>query len=133
LSPGEGAAADLAGHVRDRAAARGDEGTELRADLELGQALLRSPLGESFGAAAIESDLAGAEQAYRAAAELAERLGNDWALAASLRENGTLLLRSLRVWSGQQRHPGGVWGLVGGVTAGQAVGVGVDSTEFGPV
>ncbi|TMB84999.1 MAG: hypothetical protein E6J39_02425 [Chloroflexi bacterium] len=132
LSHDEDAAADLAGHVRDRAAARGDEGTELRADLELGQALLRSPLGESFGAAAIESDLAGAEQAYRAAAELAERLGNDWALAASLREIGTILLSSLRVWFGQQVHSGRVFELVGRVTAGEPVEVVLDSTEVGP-
>ena len=132
LSHDEDAAADLARRVRDRAAARGDEGTELRADLELGQALLRSPLGESFGAAAIESDLPGAEQAYRDAAQLAERLGNDWALAAASREIGTIMLSSLRLWFGQQAHSGRIFELLGRVTAGEAVEVVLDSTEVGP-
>ena len=62
MSHDEDAAAELARRVRARAAERGDAATELRATLELGQALLRSPLGESFGGAAIEVDLDGAER-----------------------------------------------------------------------
>ena len=58
--------------------------------LELGQALLRTPLGESFGGAAIEIDLVAADEAYRRAIELAEQLHDDRALAASLREIGTI-------------------------------------------
>jgi len=132
LSHDEEAAADLARRVRDRASTRGDEATELRADLELGQALLRSPLGESFGASAIESDLDGAEQTYRAAAVLAEKLGNDWALAASLREIGIILLSGLRLWFGEQVHSGRVFELVGRVVAGESVDEVLDATEVGP-
>ena len=132
LSRDEESAADLARRVRDRASARGDDPTELRADLELGQALLRSPLGESFGASAIESDLEGAEQTYRAAAALAEKLGNDWALAASLREIGIILLSGLRLWFGEQKHSGRVFELVGRVVAGEAVDEVLDATEVGP-
>lgn len=132
LSHDEEAAADLARRVRDRAAATGDEATELRADLELGQALLRSSLGESFGASAIESDLNGAAQTYRAAAALAEKLGNDWALAASLREIGIILLSGLRVWFGEQAHSGRIFELVGRVVAGEAVNEVLDTTEVGP-
>ena len=49
MSHDEDAAAELARRVRARAAERGDAAMELRATLELGQALLRSPIGESFG------------------------------------------------------------------------------------
>jgi len=45
MSHDEDAAAELARRVRARAAELGDATTELRATLELGQALLRSPLG----------------------------------------------------------------------------------------
>ena len=93
MSHDEDAAAELARRVRTRALERGDAATELRATLELGQALLRSPLGESFGGAAIEIDLDGAEEAYRRAIELAEQLGDDRSLAAALREIGDDRLR----------------------------------------
>ena len=132
LSHDEDAAAELARRVRDRAAARGDEASELRADLELGQALLRASLGESFGAPAKESDLDGAEQAFRAAAALAEKLGNDGALAASLREIGIILLSGLRIWFGEQVHEGRVFEIVGRVVAGETVDEVLDSTEAGP-
>ena len=85
LAHDEEAAADLARRVREKARMHGDAVSELRATLELGQALLRSPLGESFGAAASEVDRDGAEEAYRAAIALAERLGDDRSLAAALR------------------------------------------------
>ncbi|MGZ6372337.1 MAG: LuxR C-terminal-related transcriptional regulator, partial [Candidatus Limnocylindria bacterium] len=100
----EDAAAELAGRVRARAAERGDAATELRATLELGQALLRSPLGESFGGAASEIDLDGGEEAYRRAIELAEQLGDDHSLAAALREIGTIDFARGRAWlSGEVR------------------------------
>jgi predicted ATPase len=59
MSNDEEAAAELARRVRSRAFERGDAAIELRATLELGQALLRSPLGESFGGSASEIDLDG--------------------------------------------------------------------------
>ena len=71
---------------------------ELRASLELGQALLRSPLGESFGGAAVETDLDGAEQAYRRAMELAEQIGDERSLAAALREIGMIDFARGRAW-----------------------------------
>ena len=49
MSHDEDTAAELARRVRTRAHDRGAVETELRADIELGQALLRSTLGESFG------------------------------------------------------------------------------------
>ena len=50
----------------------------LDARLELGQALLRSPIGEAFAPDPSESDLDGADEAYGRAAELAWlRLGGD--------------------------------------------------------
>jgi DNA-binding NarL/FixJ family response regulator len=98
MSHDEETAAELARRVRSRAAEQGDAATELRATLELGQALLRSPLGESFGGTAIESDLDGAEEAYRAAVGLAERLHDDRSLAASLREIGMIDFARGRAW-----------------------------------
>jgi tetratricopeptide (TPR) repeat protein len=94
----EETAAELARRVRGRAEERGDAATELRASLELGQALLRSPLGESFGGAAVEVDLDGAEEAYRRAIELATTLGDDRSLAAALREIGMIDFARGRAW-----------------------------------
>jgi DNA-binding NarL/FixJ family response regulator len=94
----EDAAAELARRVRVRAVERGDDAMELRATLELGQALLRSPLGESFGGAPLEVDLDAAEEAYRRAIELAERLGDDRSLAGALREIGMIDFSRGRAW-----------------------------------
>jgi DNA-binding CsgD family transcriptional regulator len=90
------AAADLARRVRDRAAASGDKAAELRANLELGQALSRTELGDSMGAVASEIDIEGAEAAFRRAVTLAEELGDDRQLAASLREVAALVISKLR-------------------------------------
>ena len=98
ISHDEDAAAELARRVRGRAADRGDAAMELRAILELGQALLRSPIGESFGGSAVETDLAGADEAFRRAIELAEQLGDDHSLAAALREVGTIDFAKGREW-----------------------------------
>jgi DNA-binding NarL/FixJ family response regulator/tetratricopeptide (TPR) repeat protein len=94
----EDTAAELARRVRARAAERGDAALELRATLELGQAILRSPLGESYGGAAVETDLDAAEEAYRRAVELAEQLHDDRNLAAALREIGTINFAKGRGW-----------------------------------
>jgi DNA-binding NarL/FixJ family response regulator len=94
----EEAAAELARRVRTRAADQGDAAMELRATIELGQALLRSPLGESFGGAQIETDLDGAEEAYRRTIELAEQLHDERSLAAALREIGMIDFARGRAW-----------------------------------
>jgi DNA-binding NarL/FixJ family response regulator len=98
MSHDEDAAAELARRVRTRAAERGDNATELRATVELGQALLRSPLGESYGAVASEVDHDGAEEAYRRAMELAERREDERTLAAVLRELAMIDFGRVRAW-----------------------------------
>ncbi len=91
-------AATLAREVRELAASKGDAATELAACIELGQDLLKSPLGEGYIPPAREVDFDGAEEAYRRAAELAKELGDDASLAAALREQGVIELGRVREW-----------------------------------
>ena len=118
MSHDEDAAAELARRVRARAAEQGDVAMELRATLELGQALLRSPLGESFGGTAIETDLDGAEEAYRRAIELAEQLHDDRSLAAALREIGMIDFARGRAWFSGEVLAGRANELVAAVATG---------------
>lgn len=118
MSHDEEAAAELARRVRARAAERGDAAMELRATLELGQAILRSPLGESFGGAAIEVDLDAAEEAYRRAVELAEQVHDDRSLAAALREIGTINFAKGRGWFSAEVVSGRANELLAKLTAG---------------
>ena len=67
-------------------------------NVELGQALLDSPMGEGYGGVGTEVDLDGGEEAYRRAIELAEQLGDDRTLAGALREVGTVAAARLRTW-----------------------------------
>jgi tetratricopeptide (TPR) repeat protein/DNA-binding CsgD family transcriptional regulator len=90
-------AAQVAREVRELAAASGDETTELAACIELGQDLLKSPLGEGYVPGG-DADLDGAEEAYRRAVELARGLGDDASLAACLRELGIVRLGGMRRW-----------------------------------
>jgi len=90
--------ASLADEVRELAAKRGDRAAEMAACLELGQALLRSPLGEGFVPSAAEVDLDGAEEAFGGAAALAEELGDDAALAGASRELGIIEIGRVRAW-----------------------------------
>jgi tetratricopeptide (TPR) repeat protein len=92
----EDAAAELARRVIARAASLGDKALELRANLELGQALSRTEIGDSFGVSSVEVDNVGAEDAFRRAIDLAEALGDEPALAASLREVGSLVISRVR-------------------------------------
>lgn len=117
----EDAAAELARRVRTRAAELGDTQAELRANLELGQALLRSPIGESFGATASEADLDGAEEAYRRAAALAEQLGDERSLAGALRELGTMMGTQVRIWFNGEVRSGRSLELSGRLAAGESV------------
>jgi DNA-binding NarL/FixJ family response regulator len=91
------AAADIARKVRDKAA-NGDVADELSACLELGQDLLRSPLGEGYTPTPHESDLDGAEEAFERAAVLAEESGSEIAQAVVLRELGVIGLARVRAW-----------------------------------
>ncbi len=91
-------AAELARRVRVLAAERGDAKAELAAALELGQALVRSELGEGFVASAAEVDFDAAAEAFGRAAELAEELGDRASLAAACRELGCIEVGRVRGW-----------------------------------
>lgn len=94
----EDAAAELARRVRERAANDGDKGAELRATIELGQALTKTALGEGFGVSDVEVDIDAAEEAFRRAIELAREVGDERSLAAAEREVAALLLSRVRTW-----------------------------------
>src|SRR5439155_107124 len=82
-------AAEIARKVTELAAARGDVSSELQAQLELGQALLRTPIGEGYNPNPTESDFDGASKAYLRALELATELRDDHSLAAAERKLAT--------------------------------------------
>ncbi|HEX5239469.1 MAG TPA: LuxR C-terminal-related transcriptional regulator, partial [Candidatus Limnocylindrales bacterium] len=117
----EDAAAELAKRVRTRAAERGDAAVELRATLEQGQALLRTPIGEGYGVATTEVDLEGGEEAYRHAVELAEQLGDDRSLAAALREVAMVDLTRSRDWFAGEVASGRVFEHMARLSAGETI------------
>jgi DNA-binding NarL/FixJ family response regulator/tetratricopeptide (TPR) repeat protein len=133
MSHDDETAAELARRVRARAHERGDAATELRATLELGQALLRSPLGESFGGAAIEIDLDAAEEAYRRAIELAEQRGDDRELAAALREIGMIDFARGRAWFSGEVMAGRANELLAAVASGVDFETLILATPVGPL
>jgi tetratricopeptide (TPR) repeat protein/DNA-binding CsgD family transcriptional regulator len=117
VSAEEDEAAELARSVREAAAGRGNSAAELAACLELGQDLLRCPLGESFSAPS-EVDLDGASEAYGRACELAEKLEDRAALAAALRELGVISISRVREWYMERVQSGEVVALMARVAAG---------------
>jgi DNA-binding NarL/FixJ family response regulator/tetratricopeptide (TPR) repeat protein len=133
MSHDEDAAAELARRVRARAAERGDQVLELRATLELGQALQHSPLGESFGGAAIEIDIDAAEEAFRRAIELAEQLGDDHSLAAALREIGTIDFAKGRAWFSGEVRAGRAGELLAVLASGASVEEMILASPIGPL
>jgi DNA-binding CsgD family transcriptional regulator len=133
MSHDEDAAAELARRVQTRAAERGDAALELRAVLELGQALLRSPLGESFGGAAVEIDLDAADAAYRRAIVLAEELHDDRSLAAALREIGTIDFAKGRGWFAAQVRAGQANELLAALASGASIEEMILATPVGPL
>ena len=118
VSEDEEQAAELARWVRDAAHERGDRAAELAACLELGQDLMRSPVGESFSAPN-DVDLDGAAEAYRRACELAEELGDVAAHAAAIRELGVISIAAVRQWYMERVESGEVVQLMARVTAGE--------------
>jgi DNA-binding NarL/FixJ family response regulator len=98
LSHDEVSAAEIARRVQESAAEHSDEAAELAAFLELGQDLMRTELGAGYVSNPTESDLDGAEEAYKSAASLAERLHDDSMLAAASRELGTIAVSRVRIW-----------------------------------
>ena len=121
MSHDEDAAADIARRVRSRALDRGDTAMELRATLELGQALLRTSLGESYGGAAQEIDLDGAEEAFRRAIVLAEQRGDERNLAAALREVAMIDFARGRGWFATEALAGRVNDIMAAVAAGEPI------------
>ncbi len=114
-------AAQLATAVRDRAAEQGDRMQELAACMELGQDLLRMAIGEGYTPATSEADLDGAAKAYERAVALAEDLGDDAGLAASLRELGAIGLARMRAWFLDWMRTGGHLAILERVAAGEAL------------
>jgi DNA-binding NarL/FixJ family response regulator/tetratricopeptide (TPR) repeat protein len=98
LAQDDDAAAELARRVRQRAAELGERRAELQANLELGQALTHSTIGETFSAHSNDADLDAGEEAYRRAVTLAEELGDERSLAAASRELGIINLSRGRDW-----------------------------------
>jgi DNA-binding CsgD family transcriptional regulator/tetratricopeptide (TPR) repeat protein len=114
----EDQAADLARKVRERAESAGDERAELASCLELGQDLLRTPIGEAFTVSPHEADFDAAEEAYLRAAELAEKLGDEDALASALREIGVIEASRVRAWMVEQVQQGQMFAYMAQTAAG---------------
>jgi DNA-binding CsgD family transcriptional regulator/tetratricopeptide (TPR) repeat protein len=129
----EEAAAELARRVRDRASKLGDQQAELRANLELGQALTRSTVGESFGALSGDVDLDGAEEAYRRVVKLAEQLSDERSLAAASRELGIINISRARNWFAGEVLAGRVFELSQLVMTGEPIESIVARLPIGPL
>jgi tetratricopeptide (TPR) repeat protein len=132
MSKDEDAAAELARRVATRAAASGDAATELRANLELGQAILRVPLGEAYNAVSSEVDIDAAEAAFGRAAELAEQLANERSLAAALRELGMLKVSRVRDWFVETNRTGVAFELAARIAAGESIDAVLGSQPIAP-
>jgi DNA-binding NarL/FixJ family response regulator len=94
----EDRAAESARRLRALAGERGDRRAELMACLELGQAVLRTPIGEGYVLTPVDADFDAGEEAYGRAEQLAEELSDDRALAAVNRELGVISLSRARQW-----------------------------------
>jgi DNA-binding NarL/FixJ family response regulator/tetratricopeptide (TPR) repeat protein len=126
-------AADLARRVRERAAEKEDRRTELAASLELGQALLRTTLGESFSPPENEVDIDGAEAAYQEALRLAEELEDEAGQAAALRELGVIVLGRIRSWFVERVLSGEHVPLMRRVAAGEPLDSVMESLPVAPL
>lgn len=100
-------AAELAGRAEEAAAERGDDDARLQALLELGQALLQSPIGEAYAPDPSEVEIEGAEDAYGRAAELAVSLGEERVLAQIRREQGIIEESRAQIRVNEIRAAGG--------------------------
>lgn len=126
-------AADLARRVRELAAKRGDKEAELAACLELGQALLTTPLGEAGTVSPHDGDLDGGEEAYARAGELAEELGDEASLAATLRELGVIDLSRVRAWFVERIQAGEHYAIFARAAAGEHLDQIIQDTPVAPM
>jgi DNA-binding NarL/FixJ family response regulator len=106
LAHEDDAAVELARRVGALAASREDRPAELAAWLELGQAIMHSPVGESYTVSAIEVDFDAAEEAFRLARGLAAELGDEPNEAAATRELGVITVSRVRAWFVEQLQAG---------------------------
>jgi DNA-binding NarL/FixJ family response regulator len=114
-------AAELARRAVESAHARGDRACELDACLALGQALVKSEIGEGFVPSAAEIDLDAAEAPFLRAAELAEVLGDDAALAAASRELGCITTGRVRGWFIERTMAGEALPMLARAAAGETL------------
>jgi DNA-binding CsgD family transcriptional regulator/tetratricopeptide (TPR) repeat protein len=126
-------AAELARRVRELAASRGDKQAELAACLELGQALLTTPLGEGATVSPHDGDLDGGEEAYARAAVLAEELGDEALLAATIRELGVIDLSRLRAWFVERIQAGEHHAVVARAASGEPLDKIIEETPVAPL
>jgi tetratricopeptide (TPR) repeat protein/DNA-binding CsgD family transcriptional regulator len=121
LSGEEDRAVQLASQVRETAAELGDRGIELAACLELGQAHMGRPLGESYMPSQNEADFDRAQEAFERAQELARDLEDLAALAATYRELGVITSGRVRQWYVEYEREHGLEALIGRVALGEGV------------
>ena len=114
-------AVELARGVRPLAKERGEVDVELAACMELGQDLMHATAGEAFVPTPREVDLDAAEEAFRAAVELARELGDDATLGTALREIAVVQLGRIRAWFVEQLETGAHLPIVQRVAAGEAI------------
>ncbi|HJR18131.1 MAG TPA: AAA family ATPase [Actinomycetota bacterium] len=89
-------ATEIALEALEIAQKRDDKPAELRASLELGQARLQRPLGESYSPASSEVDVDAAGEAYARALTLATEIGDESTWAAVRREQGVIRWGQMR-------------------------------------
>jgi DNA-binding NarL/FixJ family response regulator len=128
-------AAELATRIRDRAAGQGDKRGELQACLELGQALLRSAIGEGHDLSVPEKfdDPVPAEEVYKQAAELARELGDDASLAAATRELGVIDFGRLRAYFIERVQAGEQYQFMERVASGETLDTLMSETPVAPI
>jgi DNA-binding NarL/FixJ family response regulator len=121
LSGDHDRAAEIARRVRAAAEESSDREAELAACLELGQDFLRTEIGEGYAQTPHEADLDGAEEAYRRAEALAEKLNDEARLAAAIRELGIISLSRFRAWFVERVMAGEHLSILERVAAGETV------------
>jgi DNA-binding CsgD family transcriptional regulator/tetratricopeptide (TPR) repeat protein len=121
LSGEDDRAAELARRIQQDAAAASDSQAELAATLELGQAVMHTPIGETYTPSPRDVDLDAAEAAFARAAALAEELGDEPRLADSLRELGVVNLGRVRAFFVEQLEAGRLFEFMSAVTTGTAL------------
>lgn len=126
-------AADIARRVRELARSGGDPGAELAACLELGQDLLRVPIGEGYSVSLKNVDVDAAREVYERAVELAEELGDDASLAAAERELGVIAFARVRDYFIERVLAGEQFAMQAQVAAGASPKDLVAQTPMAPV